>query len=186
MVRDAPRGRRAVLATLAGSAVAASAGCSAARRYLSDDDGREDGPIAVETLEAPGSDAGTARVPAADRVTFVEFFATTCPTCAAQMDALGAAVRAIDAEVQFLSVTSEPVGYTVTREEVADWWAKHGGAWPVAVDDGTALSHRYDATSVPTAVVVRSDGTVTWSHSGRVDADAIVEAVREAVAEESS
>lgn len=171
--------RRDLLTTLAAATATASAGCNAVGTFTSDDDDAEEA-ITVETLDAPGSQAGTTTVPAAERVSFVEFFATTCSICAAQMSTLAEAYRRVGDEVQFISVTSEPVGYTVTKEEVASWWEDHGGTWPVAVDDGTALSQRYDATSVPTAVVVRPDGTVTWSHTGRTEAADIVEAIRAA------
>lgn len=174
--------RRDLLTTLAAAAATASAGCNAVGTFTSNDDDADDTQeaITVETLDAPGSQAGTTTVPAAERVSFVEFFATTCSICAAQMSTLVEAYRRVGDEVQFLSVTSEPVGYTVTKEEVASWWDDHGGTWPVAVDDGTALSHRYGATSVPTAVVVRPDGTVTWSHTGRTEASDIVDAIRDA------
>ena len=171
--------RRELLTTLAAASATATAGCNTLDAMTSDED-TEGEAVTVETLDAPGSQAGTTTVPAADEVSFVEFFATTCPVCAAQMPALGEASRRVGDDVQFLSVTSEPVGYTVTRGDVASWWADHDGAWPVGVDDGTALAQRYGATSVPKAVVVRPDGTVAWSHTGRVEAASIVEAIRAA------
>lgn len=170
--------RRDLLRTLPAAVATVTAGCNSLDAMTSDEDAEREA-ITVETLDAPGSQAGTATVPA-DEVSFVEFFATTCSVCAAQMSTLAEAYRRAGDEVQFLSVTSEPVGYTVTKGDVASWWEDHGGAWPVAVDDGTALSQRYDATSVPKAVVVRPDGTVAWSHTGPVEAADIVDAIREA------
>jgi len=73
-------------------------------------------------------------------------------------------------------VTSEPVGLSVTRADVREWWRTHDGAWTVGLDDGTALARRYDATSVPTTLVL-ADG-VAWRHTGRFDADSLVAAVR--------
>jgi thiol-disulfide isomerase/thioredoxin len=174
-----------MLATLASATAAATAGCDSLGESLTDtDNDTEQGPVPVETLDAPGSEAGTVTVPDSGRVTFVEFFATTCDICAAQMSAVGAAHDRIGPEVQFLSVTSEPVGLSVSKSEVVSWWADNGGDWTVGVDDGTALARRYDATSVPTAVVVDAAGNVTWRHGGRIDADAIVSAV-ESVGERS-
>jgi len=171
--------RRELLTTLAAASATATAGCNSLDAMTSDEDTEREA-VTVETLDAPGSQAGTTTVPASEEVSFVEFFATTCPVCAAQMSTLGEASRRVGDDVQFLSVTSEPVGYTVTKGEVASWWAEHDGTWSVAVDDGTALAQRYDATSVPKAVVVRPDGTVAWSHTGRVEAADIVEAIRAA------
>jgi hypothetical protein len=174
-----PVRRRELLAAAAGATVSL-AGCAG-----SGDGAAGDGPVTVETLDAPGSDAGTLTVPPGDRVAFVEFFATTCSICAAQMTALREAHRAVD-DAQFLSVTSQPVGLSVSRTAVVEWWRDHDGAWPVGLDEGTALARRYDATSVPTAVVLAPDGTATWTHRGRADADSIVRAIRDARAGESA
>ena len=172
--------RREWLATLATATAAATAGCDTLGESLTGgDETSEHGPVTVETLDATGSDAGTATVPAPDRVTFVEFFATTCDICASQMSVVGDAYERVD-DVQFLSVTSEPVGLSVSKSEVASWWADHDGTWTVGVDDGTTLARRYDATSVPTAVVIARDGTVTWSHSGRTDAETITAKIESA------
>lgn len=170
--------RRELLATL-GASVAATAGCQTVTNLTGTTTPVEE-PVTVETLDAPGSEAGTVTVPATERVTFVELFATTCHVCAAQMSVLREVHRTAPDDVQFLSVTSEPVGLTVSREEVAEWWADHDGTWTVGVDDGTALARRYDATSVPTAAVVRPDGTLAWAHSGRVDAETILTAIADA------
>jgi thiol-disulfide isomerase/thioredoxin len=172
--------RRELLATLATATAAAAAGCDSLGESMTGADEEETGPVTVETIDAPGSEAGTATVPESGRVTFVEFFATTCDICAAQMSVVGQAHQRIDDDVQFLSVTSEPVGLSVSKAEVASWWADHDGRWPVATDDGTTLARRYDATSVPTAVVIAPDGTVTWSHSGRTTASRIVEEIQSA------
>ncbi len=176
--------RRDLLRTLAGTAVVASAGCSGSPTGSTQAGDGQD-PITVDLLDAPGSDGGTATVPAESQVSFVEFFATTCSVCEGQMDTLAEAHETVGSEVQFLSVTSQPVGYTVSRSEVASWWDDHGGSWPIGVDDGTALAQRYDATSVPTALLIRPDGSVAWSHTGEINTDRIVEAVRETTGEQA-
>jgi thiol-disulfide isomerase/thioredoxin len=166
--------RRELLGSVAAGTTAAAAGCTAIVRSLTGDGERDVDAVTVETIDARGSTVGTTSVPASGRVTFVEFFATTCPICASQMSVVGDAYGRIDGDVQFLSVTSEPVGLTVSTEDVRSWWVDHDGRWPVGVDDGVALAKRYDATSVPTAVVVDRDGNVTWRHTGRTTADRIV------------
>ena len=177
--------RRELLASVA-AATTTAAGCSGLGESLTGEDIREAEPVTVETIDAPGSEAGRATVPEPGRVTFVEFFATTCGICASQMSAVGEAHREVPDGVQFLSVTSEPVGLSISTEAVASWWADHGGTWTVAADDGTALARRYGATSVPRAVVVAPDGTETWSHAGRTTAARIVDEIRAADGGESS
>lgn len=194
--------RRELLASAATATTMTVAGCNGLGESLARDDGGETGPVAdegetgsvaddagpvtVETVDAPGSEAGRATVPQPGSVTFVEFFATTCDICASQMSVVGEAHERVADDVQFLSVTSEPVGLTVSTDEVAAWWDDHGGAWTVATDDGTKLARAYDATSVPTAVVVAPDGTETWSHAGRTTASTIVDQIRAASGGESA
>ncbi|WP_210424881.1 TlpA family protein disulfide reductase [Halorussus halobius] len=192
--------RRDLLASVATATTMAAAGCNSLGESLARDDGgdagpvtgetesvaRDAGPVTVETLDAPGSEAGRTTVPEPGRVTFVEFFATTCGVCASQMSVVGEAHERVDDDVQFLSVTSEPVGLTVSADDVAAWWADHGGTWPVATDDGTELARAYDATSVPTAVVVAPDGTETWSHAGPTTAATIADEIRAARGGESA
>jgi len=168
--------RRHLLAGVAGT-TALCAGWLYVGRELSSDDATE--PVAVETLAAPGSENGTVTVPPADRPLVLEFFATTCSVCADQMAVLGDARDELDGSVRFLSVTSEPVGLSVTRTDVREWWRDHDGRWSVGLDDGTALAERYDATRVPTTLVLDADGEVAWRHTGRFDAAQLVTAVTE-------
>ncbi|MFC4405992.1 TlpA family protein disulfide reductase [Haloarchaeobius iranensis] len=172
--------RRELLGAVAAATTVATAGCNSLGRTLTGDDGDDPESVTVETIDASGSRAGSTVVPEPGRVTFVEFFATTCPICASQMSVVGDAYRQTGEDVQFLSVTSEPVGLTVSREDVAAWWDDHDGGWPVGVDDGVALARKYGATSIPTAVVVAPDGTVAWSHTGRTTASRIVAEIRAA------
>jgi len=164
--------RRRLLTGLGGTV--AGAGALYARPWRSA--GAEDA-VAVETLDAPGSETGTTSVPPAEGPLVLEFFATTCSVCADQMSAMATARARVDASVPFLSVTSEPVGLSVSRADVREWWRTHDGDWPVGLDDGTALAQRFDATSVPTTLVLEGD-RVAWRHTGRFDAADLVAGVR--------
>ncbi|WP_455448365.1 TlpA family protein disulfide reductase [Natrinema thermotolerans] len=134
-------------------------------------------PIELETIDAPGSTAGTASVPERGRVTFVELFATWCGVCESQMEPLAAVHGTVDDEAQFVSATSEPVGNTVTRDDIATWWRDHDGDWPVALDTDLELTEALDASGVPYAFVLDESNTVTWSGRGRKSADEIRSAI---------
>jgi thiol-disulfide isomerase/thioredoxin len=138
-------------------------------------------PVEVETLDAPGSEAGTVEVPRRGEVTFVEFFATWCTVCKGMMEEVAAAHEEVGNEVQFLSVSNEPVGHTVTREEVVDWWRENDGAWTVGVDGDLRLTETLDAAGVPTTVVVDAENRIVTAETGRKTADEIVEAVESAL-----
>ncbi len=136
-------------------------------------------PVTLDTIEAPGSEAGEIRVPKRGTVSFLDFFGTWCGPCETQMPALVETHERVE-EVQFLSITNEPVGSTLPPEEVAQWWADHNGAWTVAHDADHRLTERHDVTRLPTAVVLDAENTVTWSHTGLADADELVAAIEDA------
>jgi thiol-disulfide isomerase/thioredoxin len=134
-------------------------------------------PVQVTGIDAPGSREGAVTVPEAGHVTFVEVFATWCDVCAASMEPLATAHERVDDDVQFVSVTSEPLGHAVSRGEVRQWWVDHGGDWQVAADEELTLTERLDATAVPTAVVLDRNNRVTWSATGKHGASTIVDRI---------
>jgi thiol-disulfide isomerase/thioredoxin len=173
--------RRDLLAGLAGLGTVGGGAYALHRGVgpLGDDADRVE-PVELRAVDAPGSEAGPVTVPDPGRVTFVEFFATWCDVCADSMPELRTAHERVADDVQFLSVTNEPLGHAVTRTEIAEWWADHDGTWPVAPDEDLALTEALDASSVPTVVVLDADNAVTWSATGKHDADAILDRIEAA------
>lgn len=148
----------------------------------SDPNGTEREPIEVETIDAQGSQAGMVPVPDSERVTFVEFFATWCSTCKSMMpDLLEAAGRVPDS-VRFMSVTIEPVGDELPEADLREWWHDHGGDWTLGIDPVSELSVRYNGIPVPTSIAIDSTGVVQWDHTGRTDAQTILEGIETAIA----
>lgn len=139
-------------------------------------------PVTVETVEAPGSTAGSATVPAPGRVSVVEFFATWCSVCAASMPALRQINERVG-DVQFVSVTNEPLGHAITRQDVTDWWVEHGGEWPVGIDTELALTERLDAGAMPSLYVLDASNHVTYSHVGEPDPAEVQRRVQNAATE---
>jgi len=131
------------------------------------DDGTDDGrlPREVETLDAPGSSAGTASVPVPETPTVVDLFATWCAPCDDQLDELRAVYEDYPG-VAFVSVTNERVGDTLTREDIADWWADNGGAWTVGVDPGSELLSAFGANALPFVAIADGDGRIVAEYSG--------------------
>jgi thiol-disulfide isomerase/thioredoxin len=138
----------------------------------------DDGRDGIRTFElprfdAPGSPPGREPVTERGRVSFVTFFATWCSICQRKMEPLGAAYDSVDEDVQFVSVTNEPVGKTVNPEEVVEWWRDHDGRWPVAHDADLELTRVVDAPGVPYSMVFDADNVMTWSAGGYKTADQI-------------
>jgi thiol-disulfide isomerase/thioredoxin len=138
------------------------------------------GPIAVETIDAPGSEAGEVQIPAAEP-TFIDFFGTWCPPCIEQMPALAEANERVGDDVLFVSVTTENVGGSVTKDEVVEWWETHGGNWTLGIDPTAELAARYAPPGYPAAFAIEASGTVAWSDAGVKTADELVAGIERAM-----
>lgn len=172
--------RRRDLILGAGSLTALGGGTAVAFDVVGSDDESTVTPLEIETLDAPGSTAGTALVPELGRVTFVEMFATWCTICQSMMPDLAATHDAVDGDVQFLSVTNEPLGNTVTREDVTEWWVDNGGDWTVGVDPTLDLTRALDSSGVPYKFVLDEENRVVWRSRGRSSAEEMIEQIRDA------
>ncbi|QLG48591.1 TlpA family protein disulfide reductase [Natrinema halophilum] len=187
--------RRDVLAGIGSLGVIGSAGVVAIRGLPSVEDGpggsqnenrngsasTNTDPMTIETVDAPGSEAGEVRVPASDQPTFIDFFGTWCPPCIKQMPSLAAANERIGDEVLFISVTNEAVGRSMTEEELVDWWKKHEGNWLLGLDPTAELTARYLAGGYPSAVAIDTSGRVQWEDTGIKTADELVAGIEQAV-----
>jgi thiol-disulfide isomerase/thioredoxin len=155
--------RRRLLAGLAGAGVLGG-GAALLARSGGDDDAL---PLRVTTLDAPGSSAGEARVPAADAPTLVDLFATWCPPCAESMPAL-AAVHADRPDLRLVSVTNERFGGGLDAAGLRDWWRAHDGAWTLGHDPESRLLAALGAGPLPHLALFDADGREVWSHDGAI------------------
>lgn len=151
--------RRELLAGAAGLGVVGAGGAVAFRSRLPGGDDRIE-PVEIETIDAPGSEAGTTAIPDGDRPTVVEYFATWCAVCARMMPDVAAVEADVGDRVRFVSVTNEPIGHTVSREDVREWWREHGGDWTVGYDTEMDLTRALDLSDTPTTALVDEDGRV--------------------------
>ncbi|ADD07251.1 thioredoxin (plasmid) [Natrialba magadii ATCC 43099] len=183
--------RRDVIAGVASLGVVGGGGLVAVRGLPSVDsdgathsegsDAEPADPITIETVAAPGSEAGEATIPADDRVTFVDFFGTWCPPCIEQMPALADTHDRIGEDVLFLSVTNEAVGSSITEAELVAWWDNHDGDWLLGLDPAAELTARYFAGGYPSAVTIDTDGHAQWSDSGVKTADELAAGIERAL-----
>ncbi len=183
--------RREVLAGLAGAGTVLGGGAIAVYGVPSVDDPSGDPadgdsgeePLTIETVDAPGSEAGEVTIPSPDRATFIDIFGTWCPPCIEQMPALAEAHDRIGDEVLFVSVTNEAVGEdrAITEAELVDWWDEHDGNWTIGLDRRAELTERYLAGGYPSAVAIDVTGTVQWSDSGVKTADELVAGIEQAL-----
>lgn len=142
----------------------------------------DSGPITVDAIDAPGSTADSIVVPpeGAD-ATVVTFFSTTCDPCHQELASVSEARGRLRTEygdgVRFLSVTFQPPD-VVSDGSLRDWWANHGGDWPVAFDPDSQLKDRYSPLGMPSTTVLDEGGAKRWMNTGPHGVDKIVGEIR--------
>ncbi|MFU8868170.1 TlpA family protein disulfide reductase [Natronococcus sp.] len=169
--------RRELLVGGAAAGVAGTGAAVALGGWNPLEDGESIPEFELAGIDAPGSEPGPITAPERGSVTFLEVFATWCGVCEEVMGPMGTVYDDVGVDVQFVSVTNEPLGRTTTAEDVADWWADHDGRWPVAHDDDLELTGALDATGVPYSVVLDESNAVTWSDSGYKSAEELREPI---------
>ena len=148
------------------------------------EDGGPAPPFTVETVDAPGSEAGTVTVPGENDVMAVMFFMPTCGICQDMMSVHGRVRNAVDDDrVTFLGALHPNYANTtdMTASELASWWVEYDGNWPVGIAP-TELVDYYDVFSHPITTVFDADGEQYLSAHGYLERDAIVDPIEEALA----
>ena len=140
------------------------------------DDEASGPPFTVETIDAPGSTAGTVRVPESGTVYLLEFFLTTCATCRASMPELAAANAELE-DVTLLSVLDPSYGAGPSADELREWWIEYGGEWAVGFDGDGSLHDHYDVFGRPKTIVIDGEGESHWRNRGRKSVDDLLAAV---------
>ncbi len=184
--------RRDVIAGLGSVGVLAGAGVLVSRgppspasdpEGTASDDADEDSvdatpPFEIETVDAPGSEAGTVTVPRSDGVMVLDFFQTTCATCAREIETLGEARTVVDDDVSFLSVLAH--GRVGSPEAVREWWIENDGDWSVGIDEHGHLEEYYGVFRYPKTVVIDGSATPHWDNFSEKSVDELLEAIETA------
>lgn len=138
-------------------------------------------PVTIDPLGVPSSPEEPFAVPFKGSVTVIDLFATWCPPCIEHMETLESVRGTVDDSVRFVSVTNEAVGGDLTRADVREWWATHGGDWVVGFDDAGTLTRRTGSQGLPHTVIVDRDGVIRWAKTGAVSGEAIEAAIQETI-----
>ncbi|WP_280537217.1 TlpA disulfide reductase family protein [Halopenitus sp. POP-27] len=176
--------RRQVLAGVASAATIGGAGLVATGgvpTVLGGTDVEPVDPVTLPTIDAPGSEDGEVTIPATDRPTFVDFFATWCGPCEEQMPILADVRPQVSDRVQFVSVTPEDASQDGVRRTIADWWRDHDGDWLVASDVVAELTSTLNVGGYPTAVAIDDTGRIRWSDSGVHTAEELLDGIDRAL-----
>jgi len=161
--------RRRLLAGVGGAAVVGGGWALASDRFELTETATVD--FTVDTIDAPGSSEGTLSVPTADRPTLIDFVSVGCAVCRESMPALRTIYDQHGEAVRFVSLSTDPVGFSVAESSLREWWADHEGAWALGIDRQLSVAEQLDVSSVPTAVVIDHHGRVRTRQSGTKTVD---------------
>ncbi len=113
----------------------------------------------VETIDAPGSTPGEQSIPA-DGPLLIDFISVTCSVCSDSMPAVVESYETYGESVSFLSVSTDPVGFSVDESTLVEWWDDHNGQWSLGVDSQLSVTQALGVSAVPTTVLVDPQGRV--------------------------
>ncbi len=97
----------------------------------------------------------------------VNFFASWCPACIAEMPEFESVHQAAGDEVAFLGLAVQD-----RVDTAAQLVRETGVTYPIGTDDGT-IYEMFQGLSMPTTVFIAADGVVRDVHSGQLSADAL-------------
>ena len=100
------------------------------------------------------------------RPTVVNFWASWCPPCIAEMPDLEAVFQEFDGDVAFLGLNTQD-----TREQADRLVEQTGVTYDLALDPDGALARAFGLFTMPTTYFVDADGNVVSRHGGILTAD---------------
>jgi cytochrome c biogenesis protein CcmG, thiol:disulfide interchange protein DsbE len=99
----------------------------------------------------------------ADKLIVINFWATWCPPCLAEMPELNRFVDKHQADVAFLAINiQEPVG------KVADFMTQNNYKMQVLLDKDGSIAKNFRVSAIPTTIVADKNGVVKYRKSGGI------------------
>jgi peroxiredoxin len=90
------------------------------------------------------------------KVVFLNFWATWCPPCRAEMPSMQKLYLAWD-QTRYVMLT---VNLRETKEVVRAFADKNGYTFPILLDETGAIASQYRVSGIPTTLIINENGTV--------------------------
>lgn len=107
------------------------------------------------------------------KTVFLNFWATWCPPCRAEMPDIQKLYEAYqqeeDPEVVILGVAGPEYGREKSEDEVKQFLTDNGYTYPVVMDNGGSLFEQYGIYSFPTTFMINKEGKVFGYVSGQLN-----------------
>ena len=126
-----------------------------------------DSPVDFRYDTLDGGSAALSEL-AGDRPVVVNFFASWCPACIAEMPDFESVHQAVGTDVEFLGLALQD------RAEAAEQLVLDTGVtYAIGTDDGD-IFEMFQGLGMPTTVFIDAGGVVRDVHSGQLSADALL------------
>lgn len=102
----------------------------------------------------------------------LNFWASWCPPCKAEMPHFEEAFKELDGQVQFLMINATGGRETVTSAKA--FIAQTGYTFPVLYDTDAMASYVYQAYSLPTTYFIDAEGNLVAREIGMIDKDRLM------------
>jgi len=112
-----------------------------------------------------------------DRPVVINFWATWCPPCKAEMPDFDELYKEYGDRVDFMMVNLTD-GNRDTVAAVKDFIAEKGYSFPVYCDSDMTASYFYGVQSIPTTVFFDADGNIITTNVGMMSREALSEMLR--------
>ena len=109
-----------------------------------------------------------------DRPVVLNFFASWCPTCIAELPDFETVSQNLAADVQFLGLATQD------RAEDSDELVEQTGVtFPVGRDPDGSIFSIFQGLGMPTTVFINADGTVAEVHTGVLNVESLTNTINE-------
>ncbi|MBP3910493.1 MAG: redoxin domain-containing protein [Niameybacter sp.] len=114
------------------------------------------------------------------KVVFINFWATWCPPCKAELPDIEEIYREYDMnkdDVVILGMTFPNMDREKSKEEIIEFIEEEGYTFPTLFDESMELAYKYYINAFPTTFLINKDGTVEGYASGMLTKETMKEII---------
>lgn len=107
---------------------------------------------------------------------FVNFWATWCPPCRAEMPDMQNLYEEQEVPIEILAVNLTPTEQN--EENIVDFVADFGLTFPILLDTDSEVANQYKVQAYPTSYMIDSEGRISFIAPGAMNQDLMVQEVK--------